>query len=360
MISIRAAKIEDAEGIAKVHVDVWRTTYKGIMSDKVLDGLSYEQRSRVRREHLEKNDPQFCNFVAEDSEKGIIGFAIGGPVREGNPSYDGELYAIYLFREFHGQGIGKKLFLAVSEWLFERGHKSMLIWVLKDNPTRKFYESMGGIELNSKVIEIGSPLDEISYGWTDLSSLVISQRANIKIPRLESDRLILREWRESDIEPFANMNTDPVVMEFFPKLLSYEESKQFVLNSNTILNDKQFGLWAAEVKETKEFIGFIGLAVPTFEAPFTPCTEIGWRLKANSWGNGFATEGAKRVLEYAFSDLDLKEIVSFTSELNVRSWKVMERIGMSRNPNEDFDHPKVEEGHKLRRHVLYRIDSVNF
>ena len=168
---VRLAKIVDAGGIAKVHVDVWRSTYKGIIPDKVLDSLSYEQRSKVRREHLEKNDPKVCCFVAENHDGEIIGFAMGGPRREGRLEFDGELYAIYLFKEHHGKGIGKQLLLSVSRWLFTNGHKSMLIWVLKENPTRKFYVAMGGIELDSKIIEIGAPLDEISYGWPDLSKL---------------------------------------------------------------------------------------------------------------------------------------------------------------------------------------------
>lgn len=177
----------------------------------------------------------------------------------------------------------------------------------------------------------------------------------MKILRLESERLLLREWTDSDAQPFINMNCDPDVMRFFPKPLTAEESKQFISKSNSILLEKQFGLWAVEVKESAEFIGFIGLAVPTFDAHFTPCTEIGWRLTKKSWGMGYATEGAIRILQYAFKDLDFEEIVSFTSELNLPSIKVMERLGMKRSPTEDFDHPRVEKGHRLERHVLYRI-----
>jgi len=176
----------------------------------------------------------------------------------------------------------------------------------------------------------------------------------MKIPRLETERLILREWIDGDIQPFVDMNCDPDVMRFFPKHLTAEESRQFIAKSNSILLEKQFGLWAVEIKESGEFIGFIGLAIPTFETSFTPCTEIGWRLTKQSWGKGYATEGAKRVLQYAFKNLDLKEVVSFTSELNRPSIKVMERIGMKRSPSEDFNHPRVEKGHRLERHVLYR------
>jgi RimJ/RimL family protein N-acetyltransferase len=116
-----------------------------------------------------------------------------------------------------------------------------------------------------------------------------------------------------------------------------------------------FGLWAVEVPGRAAFIGFIGLQVPNFEAHFTPCVEIGWRLSAESWGNGFATEGAKAALAFGFRSLRLKEILSFTVPANVRSRRVMERIGMTHSPEDDFDHPLIEEGHRLRRHVLYRI-----
>lgn len=177
----------------------------------------------------------------------------------------------------------------------------------------------------------------------------------MSIPKLETERLLLREWAESDTDPFAKMNCDPEVMKYFPKHLSYDESKAFIQKSNSILSEKKFGLWAVEIKNSKEFIGFIGLAVPTFEARFMPCTEIGWRLKASAWGHGYASEGARQVLQYAFVNLGMNEVVSFTAKINEPSWKVMERIGMKRNAEEDFDHPKVEKGHLLERHVLYRI-----
>lgn len=182
----------------------------------------------------------------------------------------------------------------------------------------------------------------------------------MKIPRLESERLLLREWQEHDLQPFVEMGCDPDVMRFFPKQLSPEECKQFIDKSNSILLEKQFGLWAVEVKDTAEFIGFIGLAEPTFKAKFTPCTEIGWRLKKTAWGKGYASEGALCVLRYAFMGLELREVVSFTSQLNKPSIKVMERIGMKRNHDNDFDHPRVEKGHPLERHVFYQIGKEVF
>ncbi len=116
-----------------------------------------------------------------------------------------------------------------------------------------------------------------------------------------------------------------------------------------------FGLFAAQLREEQSFIGFVGLAAPSFEAHFTPCVEIGWRLAADYWGRGLATEAARAVVKYAFEDLGLDELVSFTVPGNVRSRRVMEKIGMTHDASEDFDHPNLPEGHPLRPHVLYRL-----
>jgi GNAT superfamily N-acetyltransferase len=168
---IRAAKPEDAEAISRVHVDSWRSTYRGIVPDDFLAKLNYEQRAKVRREQLEKNDPAKCTFVAEDDGK-IVGFAMGGPRRDGDPSYDGELYAIYLFQQHQGRGHGRALLKAVAAWLRENKYKSMLVWVLEENPSKDFYKAHGAVELNSKTIEIGKPLLETSYGWPDISKII--------------------------------------------------------------------------------------------------------------------------------------------------------------------------------------------
>jgi RimJ/RimL family protein N-acetyltransferase len=159
---------------------------------------------------------------------------------------------------------------------------------------------------------------------------------------IETPRLILRSWRDSDRDPFARMNADPRVMEFFPACLSREES-------DALFDRARLSVRAAELRETGDFIGFIGLSVPTFEAHFTPCVEIGWRLAAEHWGRGLATEGAQAVLATAVGP-----IVSFTSVQNVRSRRVMEKIGLTHDPADDFDHPRLPAGHPLRRHVLYR------
>jgi RimJ/RimL family protein N-acetyltransferase len=143
-------------------------------------------------------------------------------------------------------------------------------------------------------------------------------------------------------------------MEYFPAPLTREESDALVDRIEAHFAEHGWGPWAAELRETGEFIGFIGLNVPVFEAHFTPCVEIGWRLAAEHWGRGLATEGAGAVLGYAFTELRLPEVVSFTTVANQRSRRVMEKIGMTRNPADDFDHPGLAEGHPLRRHVLYR------
>ena len=172
---------------------------------------------------------------------------------------------------------------------------------------------------------------------------------------LETGRLKLRTWRRADREPFAAMNADPRVMEFFTGVLSKVDSDALADRIEAHFREHGFGLFAVELRETETFIGFAGLAAPSFDAHFMPCVEIGWRLAAEYWGKGLATEAARRVVRYGDEVAGLKEIVSFTVPGNVRSRRVMEKIGMTRDPAEDFDHPRVAEGHPLRRHVLYRL-----
>lgn len=177
-------------------------------------------------------------------------------------------------------------------------------------------------------------------------------------PLLRTERLVLRRWRESDLEPFRRMNVDPKVMEFMPKLLDSEESDALVERIERHFDERGFGLMAVEVKESGEFVGFVGLSVPQFEAPFMPAVEIGWRLAAEYWGKGLATEAARETLRFGFEVVGLESVVSFTVPANVRSRRVMERIGMTHDPREDFDHPQLPVGHPLRRHVLYRVVRV--
>ncbi len=174
-------------------------------------------------------------------------------------------------------------------------------------------------------------------------------------PSLTTPRLGLRGWLEADLEPFAAMNADPVVMEHFPATLSRRQSDELVERVEAGFAENGFGLWALEVRETEEFIGFTGLAVPELEAHFMPAVEVGWRLARSAWGNGYATEAAREGLRFGFEEAGLSEIVSFTTPTNRRSRGVMERIGMSRDPRDDFDHPGLPPGHPQRPHVLYRL-----
>jgi len=176
-------------------------------------------------------------------------------------------------------------------------------------------------------------------------------------PQLRTGRLVLRAWRDDDLAPFAALNADPEVMEHFPSTLTAEQSDQLVARIAAGFAQHGFGLWAVEATGTSPFIGFVGLAVPGFEAAFTPCVEIGWRLARGAWGHGYASEGARAVLRFAFEDRGLDEIVSFTAATNVRSQSVMHRIGMTHDPADDFDHPRIPAGERLRRHVLYRARS---
>jgi RimJ/RimL family protein N-acetyltransferase len=177
---------------------------------------------------------------------------------------------------------------------------------------------------------------------------------------LLGDRVCLRRWRDSDREAFAAMNADARVMEYFPGLLTRAESDAMVDRIEQHFDERGFGLWATEVQSVAGFIGYTGLSVPRFSAHFTPCVEIGWRLALEHWGRGYATEAVRLALAYGFATLALPEILSFTSELNHRSRAVMARLGMRRDPADDFDHPAVAEGHPLRRHVLYRLDSASY
>jgi RimJ/RimL family protein N-acetyltransferase len=180
------------------------------------------------------------------------------------------------------------------------------------------------------------------------------------ISELHTQRLILRAWRQSDREPFARMNADPAVMEFFPACLSRSESDAAVDWIEDHFRQHGFGIFAVELRAEQAFIGFTGQSVPRFEAHFTPCVEIGWRLAKAYWGQGLATEAARAAVRYGFEVVGLDQIVSFTVPANVRSRAVMEKLGMTHDPSDDFDHPSLAEGHPLRRHVLYRLKAAAF
>ena len=175
---------------------------------------------------------------------------------------------------------------------------------------------------------------------------------------LSTERLLLRAWRDDDLVPYAALNADPRVREFFPNTLTLEESAASLAEIRRHFARHGYGPWAAEVTGGAPFIGFIGLSIPPFDAdrlPFMPTVEVGYRLAFDHWGKGYATEGARAALAFGFESLGLDEIVAMTAVSNARSRHVMEKLGMRRNPRDDFDHPNVAAGHPLRPHVLYRI-----
>ncbi len=169
---------------------------------------------------------------------------------------------------------------------------------------------------------------------------------------------MLRRWRDDDLDAYAALNADPEVMEHFPSTLTRDQSRESIEIIEQRFDDLGYGLWATEVPGVAPFIGFVGLNPVTFDVPFAPAVEVGWRLARPHWGQGYATEGARAALEFGFGTLGLGEIVSFTTPGNTRSWRVMEKIGMTRDPADDFDHPVIAEGSPLRRHVLYRISRT--
>ncbi len=175
------------------------------------------------------------------------------------------------------------------------------------------------------------------------------------LPRLVTDRLLLRRWRAEDRRPFAALNADPLVTEFLPGPLTQAESDALIDRSEESFERNGFGLWAVEVARVEPLIGFIGLDRVSFPSPFTPAVEIGWRLAADHSRKGYATEGGRATLDFAFGRLGLDEIVALTAVANQRSRRVMERLGMNHRPDDDFDHPLLPSGHPLQRHVLYRL-----
>lgn len=176
----------------------------------------------------------------------------------------------------------------------------------------------------------------------------------MKIKFFETERLILRKWRHSDLEPYYQINQDPKVIEFLRGPLTREECQNFINETNRRIDENGYGLWAVELKENQKLLGFVGLNSPDFTAHFTPCVEVGWRLASQYWGRGYASEAAKLALEIGFKKFNLPEIVSFTVPQNIRSQAVMKKIGMIRDLKGDFLHPKLTFDHRLSHHILYK------
>ncbi|XYK78744.1 MAG: GNAT family N-acetyltransferase [Labrenzia sp.] len=175
---------------------------------------------------------------------------------------------------------------------------------------------------------------------------------------LETDRLVCRRWQDADLEPFARMCADPEVMRYFPEPLTYDQTAALIDRAKAKQEQDGFCFMPVETKDTSEFLGFVGLSIPAYAKPlpFGPCVEVGWRLKRSAWGKGYASEAATAWIRFGFETIGLEEIVSFTAETNTPSQKVMTRIGMSRDPADDFLHPMLPDTHALAPHVLYRLD----
>lgn len=177
---------------------------------------------------------------------------------------------------------------------------------------------------------------------------------------IETERLILRTWQDDDADEYFRINQDPKVIELLRGPLTMAEVEEFISSMNQLFNEVGYTLWAAQDKLSGKLIGFIGLEPVPWESHFTPCVEIGWRLGSAYWGKGYATEGAKAALKFGFETIGLQEIVSFTVPENVRSIRVMEKIGMKRDVTGDFAHPKLALDHKLSKHILYRIKKIAY
>jgi RimJ/RimL family protein N-acetyltransferase len=180
-----------------------------------------------------------------------------------------------------------------------------------------------------------------------------------KIIELNTDRLLLRQWRAEDLADFARINADPKVMEFYPNLLSTQESNAAADKFRSLITENGWGFWAVETISERAFIGLVGLHRPAYKLPFGPCVEIGWRVASPYWGKGYATEAAEASLKFAFDRLDLTEVYAFTSVANMKSRAVMERLRMV-NLQANFDHPTIPRNSPLREHVVYKVDKLQW
>lgn len=273
-----------------------------------------------------------------------IGFA--GFLRFGGPEQP--LQLLYAMRASHtGRGFGKEAAVALIDFAREHCAQGDIVAAV-DEPN----------VASTKV------LSRLGFQQSGSEPGASGRRLRYRLPRgrppreRRTERLVLRPFRDSDRESFARLNADPQVMQHFPSTLTRKESDALVDRLGEHFASRGFGPWALELPGVQGCIGATGLAVPTFEAHFTPCVEVAWRLAFEHWGRGYAQEAARAALHTAFVHLQLDQVVSFTAAENVRSWRVMQQLGMRRDPNEDFDHPNVAPGHRLKRHVLYRLDAT--
>jgi RimJ/RimL family protein N-acetyltransferase len=176
-------------------------------------------------------------------------------------------------------------------------------------------------------------------------------------PQLKTERLLLRRWRESDSEPFAAINADPAVMELYPATLSRSSSDALIERFEACIAERGYGLWAVELSPERPLVGYVGLSPVEIDVAFAPAVELGWRLARDCWGRGLASEAASAAIAFAFERLDLSDLVAYTAVVNTRSRRLMERLGMTRDPAEDFRHPGRDVSVRLAPHVLYRLTA---
>ena len=241
-------------------------------------------------------------------------------------------------------GVGRALIEDLADGAREAG--AQVLWILSDPGAEPFYAAQGALRVGER------PSASIEGRRLPWMRLWLGGPA----PELRTTRLRLRAWRDEDRAPFASLNADPDVARYLPTALTREASDKLAQRLSDDLDRQGFGLWSVERTDLPgaPFVGFIGLSVPRFEAPFTPCVEIGWRLHPEHWGEGLATEGAIEALRFGFEEVQLDEVVSFTTTANAASRRVMEKIGLIHDDRGDFEHPDLPAADPLRPHVLYR------
>ena len=342
------------EWLHKPHVNEW---YHGQGLQNTIEGL---------RRFVTGNQPRFDAWIAFCDGK-PFGYLMTSVVEENEAHSDSQyakwvepgkkMYTLDLLigdTEFLGKGLSTPM---IKQFIQEILSDADIVFIDPEASNEKaihVYERAGF-----------EKLEQFVASWHPVSHWLMKLNAKnskqlVDPQTIRTERLILRQWQKSDFAPFAELNADPTVREFFPSILNSAESDALAEQIECLINEKGWGFWAVSCPGVSDFIGMIGLERVNFDAPFTPAVEIGWRLARPYWGKGYATEGAKAALRFAFEELGLNEVVAFTTMENMRSRSVMEKLGMTHDPNDDFDHPKVPEGHSLQRHVLYRISRKQF
>ncbi|MDD9945919.1 MAG: GNAT family N-acetyltransferase [Myxococcales bacterium] len=283
--------------------------------------------------------------VAETNGGTLLGVAAWGACEERPASAEAELELMFVEPGAMGRGVGRRLARDLRAQLQRRGVE--VLWILSDPGAEPFYRRLGALRVGRR------SSDAIPGRQLPWLRLFVGGPPE----SLETERLRLRLWELGDRDPFAALNADARVAQYLPSTLDRSESDALAERIDVGFSQYGFGLWAVERTDLpgRPFVGALGLSVPSFDAHFTPCVEIGWRLAAEHWGLGLATEGARAVAAHAFGPLGLDRLVSFTVPTNLASRRVMEKIGMRHDRDGDFEHPSLPAGHALRRHVLYRL-----